>query len=247
MSETAVLKERAKAQLAGKWGTMTLIWLIVWGIGLIPTVLSVLLSLGGVFANLPGSIISAVITTWSTLTWCAVSLKVAKGEPVVVKDAFCALPRLLSAVCTDFLMGLFLFLWLLAGFVPVILLTFISPFFVLLLIPATIPFIMKAYAYSQTFYVMMDLPDISGTEPITYSKELMDGNKMALFWLGLTFLGWSLLTSLTLGLLSIYTTPYINTTYANFYLDLNSGPDRTLGSLPTPTSTTDAQWRDMAP
>ena len=80
-----------------------------------------------------------------------------------------------------------------------------------------IPGIVKSYAYSQTFYILAENPNLSASEAISISKEMMDGYKTDLFWLDLTFIGWRLLEIITCGLVSIWVTPFYNTTRANFY------------------------------
>jgi uncharacterized membrane protein len=83
-----------------------------------------------------------------------------------------------------------------------------------------IPGIIKALAYSQTFYVLADNPDMSATEAIDKSRELMRGHKLRLFWLNLSFIGWYLLGALALGVGTVFVIPYHQMTLANFYLEL---------------------------
>lgn len=80
-----------------------------------------------------------------------------------------------------------------------------------------IPGIIASLAYSQTIYIMLDHPDMSALDAIRASKQLMKGHKWEYFVLGLSFIGWSILSSFTLGLLSIWLTPYQHVTYANYY------------------------------
>ena len=80
-----------------------------------------------------------------------------------------------------------------------------------------IPGIIASLAYSQTIYIMLDHPDMSALDAIRASKQLMKGHKWEYFVLGLSFIGWSILSSFTLGLLSIWLTPYQYVTYANYY------------------------------
>jgi len=49
---------------------------------------------------------------------------------------------------------------------------------------------------------------------------LMQGNKRRMFYLELTFLGWSILNIFTLGIGSLWLTPYMQATNAAFYLDV---------------------------
>ena len=83
-----------------------------------------------------------------------------------------------------------------------------------------IPGIIKSLSYAMTPFIMAENPDMTASEAINASKELMDGHKGELFWLGLTFIGWNLLSALTLGIGSLFVNPYMNAAYAAFYKDL---------------------------
>ena len=50
----------------------------------------------------------------------------------------------------------------------------------------------------------------------------MSGNKMRLFLLDLSFIGWFLLGLITFGIAFLWITPYWNTARAAFYEDLMS-------------------------
>ena len=63
-----------------------------------------------------------------------------------------------------------------------------------------IPGIIATYRYSLAFYVLCDNPEMSVTECVNESKRLMDGHKGRLFCLHLSFIGWRLLSALTLGI-----------------------------------------------
>jgi len=55
---------------------------------------------------------------------------------------------------------------------------------------------------------------------INYSKEMMRGHKYRLLLLNLSFIGWHILSILTLGIGYIWLRPYIFATRAGFYNDL---------------------------
>jgi uncharacterized membrane protein len=61
---------------------------------------------------------------------------------------------------------------------------------------------------------------MTANEAITASKEMMNGHKGELFWLSLTFIGWVLLSVLTLGIGTLFLNPYMNASYAAFYRNL---------------------------
>lgn len=80
-----------------------------------------------------------------------------------------------------------------------------------------IPGIVKSYSYAMTFYVMDDHPEMSAMEAIAESQRIMDGNKWRLFCLEFSFIGWSLLSILTFGILMFWIGPYMETAKAEFY------------------------------
>lgn len=85
-----------------------------------------------------------------------------------------------------------------------------------------IPGIIKAYSYSMTYYVLEDNPELSGDKAIEESMRMMSGHKWELFWLHLSFIGWLLLSILTLGIGILWLIPYMNTAQAAFYENLKS-------------------------
>lgn len=83
-----------------------------------------------------------------------------------------------------------------------------------------VPGIIKALAYSQAKYVIHDNPRLKGKEAIEISKRMTNGFKGDLFSMYLSFIGWYILVGLTFGILSIYVTPYVETTAAMYYENL---------------------------
>ena len=87
-----------------------------------------------------------------------------------------------------------------------------------------IPGIVKSYSYAMTPYILLDRPELSATDAIKESEKMMNGHKMELFILDLSFIGWILLSMLTCGVLVLYVEPYMMATKSAFYLELK-GPD----------------------
>lgn len=80
-----------------------------------------------------------------------------------------------------------------------------------------IPGIVKGYAYSMAYYVSLDRPEMSGSDCITTSERLMEGHKWQLFCLELSFIGWFIVSFLTLGIGLLFVEPYYRLAKANFY------------------------------
>lgn len=101
-----------------------------------------------------------------------------------------------------FLRGLFLCLWTLLFIVPGVI---------------------KHYSYMMVPYILAEDPTIGGKEAITLSRRMMDGQKWNAFVLDLSFLGWFLLSALTLGLVGVfYANPFYYATKAELYRELKA-------------------------
>ncbi len=117
-------------------------------------------------------------------------------EPFKVETLFDGYKDFMRIFGTTLLMNVYIFLWTL-----------------LLIVPG----IIKSISYSQTYYVLKDNPELKFNEAIERSMEMMEGHKMQYFLLMLSFIGWIILIILTCGILSLWVTPYMNATFANYY------------------------------
>ena len=86
-----------------------------------------------------------------------------------------------------------------------------------------VPGIVKSYSYAMTPYILQDDPDCKYDDAICRSMSMMQGHKMDLFLLDLSFLGWAILCLLTLGIGFLFLSPYWQTTRAKFYEELLAG------------------------
>ncbi len=102
----------------------------------------------------------------------------------------------LGAVKTMILKDVYLFLWSL-----------------LLIIPG----IVKGYAYRMVPYILADNPNIGAQRAIDLSNQMTKGEKLNIFVLDLSFLGWVLLGALACGIGTLFVTPYIEATNAELY------------------------------
>ena len=128
-------------------------------------------------------------------------LKTQDGKQPEFRDLFSQFDRFGTGFAQKFLRSLYVTLWSL-----------------LFLIPGFV----KALSYAMTPFILAEHPELTVSQAITLSETMMDGHKMDLFLLGLTFLGWELLCVLTLGIGFLWLNPYINATYAAFYRQLQA-------------------------
>ena len=117
--------------------------------------------------------------------------------------AYCYDHGYLNVVKTVFLRDLYIVLWGL-----------------LLIIPG----IIKSYEYRMVNYILAENPEMNTKEVFAMSRDMMRGNKWRAFVLDLSFLGWHLLSLITIGLAGIfYVFPYKNMTNAALYEFLRYG------------------------
>ncbi|MFX3617069.1 MAG: DUF975 family protein [Sporolactobacillus sp.] len=126
-------------------------------------------------------------------------LALVRGEDPEIKQVFYVFSELKAA---------FKLVW-----VSIVRSVFLGLWFLLLVIPG----IIKSLSYAMTYFVLKDHPDYSASEAITESRQLMKGYKGDLFLLLLSFIGWGLLSLLTLGIGLLWLVPYVGVTLAEFY------------------------------
>ncbi len=81
-----------------------------------------------------------------------------------------------------------------------------------------IPGVILSYSYRMVPYILAEDASISGTDALKKSREMMKGHKWNAFVYDLSFIGWFLLSILTLGILYIfYLAPYKKNADAELY------------------------------
>jgi uncharacterized membrane protein len=185
------IKDRAKAKIKNKV-------LFLFFISFIPLALSSIFGTAlpflGLFVALVGIIINYGVSN--------IYLKVARIQPAIYKDV--SVGFVPDDVQKYLVTALLAIMWILL--------------YSLLLI---IPGIIKAYEYSQIFYIALDKPTLTPKEILAESSRIMNGSKTNLFILQLSFIGWALLVVITIGIANIYVIPFYQMALTEFYLQLN--------------------------
>ncbi len=168
-------------------------------IGILFVILLVALGISVVAAMIP-------VFGWFASGWIAepafalslamIYLDLTKGTKPEISRVFDGFYDLWSSIKVSFFVGIFTFLWSL-----------------LLIIPG----IIKAYSYSMAYYILAENKGMPALEAIRRSQEMMEGHKMDLFVLSLSFIGWNLLGAITFGVAYIWVAPYMMATVTNFY------------------------------
>lgn len=159
------------------------------------TVLMPLVSLAGLLG-----IVSFILGGTVELGYAKFLLKQYDRKELQFSDLFSQFERFGTGFAQKFLRMLYTCLWAL-----------------LLVIPG----IVKGLSYAMTPFILEEHPEMTASEAIKASMKLMDGHKMDLFILGLTFLGWEILACLTMGIGFLFLNPYMNAAYAAFYRNIS--------------------------
>ena len=224
--DTKLIRQRARANLAGNWGVSIgvavvacLLGGMVTGTSFFPeineevplpflqeiaAVLNRGLKIGDVTFNYRAGIFGLaafIIGGVLELGHAQFLLKQHDGKNPEFNDLFSQFDRFGAGFAQQFLRELYTLLWSLL---------------------IVIPGIIKSLSYSMTPFIMAEDPSLTASEAISRSKALMDGHKMDLFILHLTFFGWNLLCGLTLNLGYIALNPYTNAALAAFYRQIQA-------------------------
>lgn len=210
-------RDLARQKLAGNWKTAVIVALIAWLLGgllmsasvggsitidekeyTIPSVQNWILNLLPISGVL--GIVQFVVGGPVRLGYATHLLKQHDGEKTEINDLFCQFHRFGDGFCLYLLTILFTFLWAL-----------------LLVIPG----IIAIYNYAMAPFIMSENENMTASEALRASKDLMKGHRWQLLCLEVSFIGWDLVSMLILGVGALFLTPYMNTARAAFYRDIS--------------------------
>ncbi len=98
---------------------------------------------------------------------------------------------------------------------------FLQTLYLFLWIFTIIGFPIKLYEYRMIPFILAQNPELKTKEIFKKSKQMMKGNKWAMFKFDVSYIGWYILNILTLGLTGIfYSNPYKDASTAEIYLKL---------------------------
>jgi len=151
------------------------------------------------FVPYVGYVITLILAGPFLLGFTACFMHLVRREPFRFENLFDGFKRFAPAFLLELLIYLFVALWS-----------------ILLIVPG----IIAALRYSMSFYILNDNPEMSAMEALNASKEMMKGYKLKLFWMSLFFLGFMILSVVTLFIGMLWITPYMQTSVGNFYQNL---------------------------
>ncbi len=202
--DQGLLKEDAKTKLSGNWPKAAVVTFIVWlltdaftqdaviKIGSSGT--TTVNSTNGLF-----SIISLVVAGPLAIGLVYFYMKIESGDEPNISLVFDGFQDFKRGFLFHLISMMFVVLWAL-----------------LLIVPG----IIAAIRYSMGYYLMVENPDISPMEALRESSELMKGHKMDFLMFAISFIGWVILSALTLGLGFLLLIPYYQMAKLNFYREI---------------------------
>lgn len=192
----------ARESLSGNWKTSAIVMLLIMGISILLSTVIALLSLDSEWLSNTLSIIVSILLILP-LQWAFANalLQLVRGDNNITENTKQSFKTNYRTFVLTYLLMIIILLGI--GVVTLLIGTFILN-----------------YAYRMVPYIIQEYPELTPREALKLSREMMRGHKWNLFVLDLTFMGWVLLTILTLGIGGLWLTPYMQTTVAHYYEDL---------------------------
>lgn len=240
----AELKLRARRSLVGNFGTLAGIQITMYAVTVLMVPLLYLIMipviLGTVFFQGTAATAMFMVTLLAVFLvlyfamlvfvsllgagFARIMLDIAQAQPAEFK-------RLLFPFKNHFLRfagitGLLMLLGILCAVPGIIMSLFeaVSPGYlwvkILMMIAQYVLTVWVIASFSQSFHILLDHPDKKAVQCMRESYEMMQGNRLRLIFLQLSFIGWYLLIYLSFGVGMIWVLPYVGCTGAHFYLDL---------------------------
>lgn len=192
----------ARESLSGNWKTSAIVMLLIMGISILLSTVIALLSLDSEWLSNTLSVIVSILLILP-LQWAFANalLQLVRGDNNITENTKQSFKTNYRTFVLTYLLMIIILLGI--GVVTLLIGTFIL-----------------GYAYRMVPYLIQEYPELTPREALKLSREMMRGHKWNLFVLDLTFMGWVLLTILTLGIGGLWLTPYMQTTVAHYYEDL---------------------------
>ncbi len=242
----AQLKEKARDQMAGRYGNAILLsicrGLIVFSLSF---AISMTFSMVVTMRVLMGGSGDTSLTEYLLLTACTTLLSIFAGvfqtgitlfylntacnRPATIANLFygfkylfkkslgiSAVLILLNTLCTLPCNICYFLLRTGKGFDNVTM----AVLYIVLMIIGMCIYIPLALGLSQSYYLLLDFPQYGATELMKLSFRIMKGHKWELFCLELSFLPLGFLCLLSFGIGTLWLVPYMNMTKTLYFLDL---------------------------
>ncbi|MGI6728117.1 MAG: DUF975 family protein [Anaerovoracaceae bacterium] len=189
------MRSWGRQALNGYWSVAVLATVLLMLLTLIPVIVLTLLFDSKVMENM-ANIYALLVSGPLSLGYASFMLAIFRRKPTSPSEVLYGFERFGKAFGLYIIMNFFILLW-----------TFLF----------IIPGIIAAYRYALSFYILADNPNIGILDAINESKRMMRGNKWKLFCLEISFIGWIILSILTVGIGYLWLMPYMAASAVGFY------------------------------
>ncbi|CEI73561.1 MULTISPECIES: DUF975 family protein [Romboutsia] len=223
------LKELSKSQLKGNWNVPVLAMLAY---SIVMFLVSYLDNSESLFVSLIGIILALVIESWFFVAYPKLSLNLIEDESVDFSDLSVSNKTFFKSLGFSVLVGIILiivYIVLMFSFVGGFTISVlnandlfeaIAPMVIVGIILWLISIVIQL-AISMVPFILADKEEVGVFKSISLSIKMMKGHKWRLFVIWLSFIGWAILSILTLGIGFLWLSPYFTLTMANFYKELD--------------------------
>ena len=226
------LRKKAREALKGKWGKAVC---IVLAYALITLLISFAMKTyeKNTFVYALLYVVEIVISVPLSFGLAISFLKLKRGEEVssfsFITDGFTKFNRAWGIWFHIFVRLLLPFVCLIFVAILIGLLVFLkTPYLAIAIIGsiiyiATIVYaVSRALLYTLSYYISYDNTNLSSKDCVKKSAELMTGNRGNLLLLSLSFIGWILLSCITLGIGFLWLIPYIEVSIVCLYDEIST-------------------------
>lgn len=233
---SAELKRMARESLQGHWGIMIGVFVLE---ALIIYAAIILFSVPYVLTrSLTTLLIYSVVTLVVSLGYMVLQTGVISMHLKLARDQEVSLGMLFSQfsnrpfryILGSLLLGVIGVGCMLPGYICIIagrltVQVFLLVLGILLLIAGTVIYIILAFRYALIMYLFIEDSQIKVMEAYRESARFMQGNKGRMFYISLSFIGWSILAMFSCGIGMLWVTPYMSQTMVQFYLDVKGSSE----------------------
>lgn len=222
------LKELSKSQLKGNWKVPVLAMLAY---SIVMYLVSYLNDSESSFVSLIGLILVLVIESWFFVAYPRLSLNLRENESVDFSDLSVSNKTFFKSLGFSVLVGIILIIVYM-----ILMVTFVGGFTISVLnandlFEAIAPMVIAGIilwlisiviqlAISMVPFILADKEEVGVFKSISLSIKMMKCHKWRLFIIWLSFIGWAILSILTLGIGFLWLSPYFTLTMANFYKEI---------------------------
>lgn len=231
------IRANARETLRGRWGKAALVILVALLMTFLLGLLNVIPVLGGLIVTVLGLPFSYGLTVtfikFKRNEYFTYTTFLSEGFANFKKLIFVIIHMFLKLLPFILVLFLTIIITFITGYTAVsssssLGLSFLSLIASIVYLVVMILMAIKSLSFSLVFFILYDEPSLSAKEIVEKSISLMTNNRWRYFCLGLSFIGWAMLSAFTFGIGILFLTPYMQISFICFYDDLVNNANSTM-------------------